>query len=148
MDSTLKQSGNTAAVRSSSRGLCRLLERFFADCDPKRAEKCLPIPQSLLKTVPITITVGDWGVALDDVFEVWFDGNPVLAPGIPVRNLSTTFDTYAGSHNVHLVGIVVPDNTGTYELSFSSNVAVLSGPALQGSDLSAGETFSFYVMVT
>jgi hypothetical protein len=148
MDSAFKQSGAAATSQTSKRGWCRLLERFFADCNVKRPERCLPLPQTLLKTVQLTITMGDWGNALDDVFEVWFDGVAVLAPGVPVRNVSTTFETYAGSHNIFLIGRVVPDNTGTYQLSFSPNVAVVSGPPLQGSNLSAGETFSYYVMVT
>lgn len=148
MDFASKQSASTAAQRTSSRGLCRLFERFFADCDPKRAETCLPLPQRLLKTVQVTITIGDWGGVVDDVFEVWFDGTPVLAPGVPVRTAATTFETYAGSHSVYLIGKVVPDNIGTYEISFSPNVAIVSGPPLQGSDLQAGEIFSYYVMVT
>lgn len=148
MVSVPSQSSTSTVQRASSRGWCRLLERFFADCDPKRAETCLPIPKQLLKIVQVTIAVGDWGTSTDDVFEVWFDGAPVLAPGVPVTNVSTTFETYAGSHSVLLVGKIVPDNIGTYQLSFSPNVAVLSGPPLQGSNLQAGETFSYYVMVT
>jgi hypothetical protein len=126
---------------------CQLLDRFLADCDPKAPEPCLPLPRNVLRVVQFTVTIGDWGDALDDVFEVWFDGAPVLAPAAPVRSASITFETYAGAHTVLLIGKTIPDQIGTYEISFSPNVIVISGPSQKGANLGEGVTFAYRVMV-
>ncbi|MEZ4416336.1 MAG: hypothetical protein R3E10_11380 [Gemmatimonadota bacterium] len=126
---------------------CALLNRFFAHCDSKKPYPCLPLPKRLLRIVPVTVWVGDWGGDVDDIFEVRFDGRVVLHPPAPVTKATTTFDTYAGSHVVHLTGVLVPDDIGTFQMGFSPNVKVVSGPLLKGLNLGQGVTFTYHVLV-
>jgi len=128
-------------------GMCRLVDRFLADYSAKRPEACLPIPGRMFETVPVTVTVGDWGSELDDVFQVWFDQTLILDPATPVREASATLEVIPGRHVVRLVGATVPDKIGTYELSFSANAVVVSGPPLRGAELVSGGTFTYDVLV-
>ena len=49
---------------------------------------------------PVTITMGDNGNLLDDIYEVRIQGKTVLTSSSPVRSISTTVNLAAGDHSI------------------------------------------------
>ena len=94
----------------------------------------------------VTITMGDNGSATDDIFEVRVDGVTVLTTSSPVTRTSTTLQLSQGQHRVEMLGRAAPDGIGTYFISFSG-AAVVSGPALSGSDLVPGVVKTWIIEV-
>ncbi len=94
----------------------------------------------------VTITMGDNGSLLDDIFEVRVEGQTVLTSSVPVRSVSTTLDLPSGAYNVSMLGRAAPDGIGTYYIQFSG-ASVLAGDSLSGSDLTPGVTKTFLIEV-
>ncbi len=97
-------------------------------------------------TSPVTITMGDNGSALDDIFEVVIGGRTVLTSNGPTRSISTTIQLPKGRTEVIMRGLAAPDGIGTYFISFSG-AAVVSGDALSGTDLIPGTSKRFIIEV-
>jgi hypothetical protein len=95
---------------------------------------------------PVTITMGDNGSALDDIFEVRIQGQTVLTSSVPVRSISTTVNLAVGDHTVEMIGRAAPDGIGTYFIQFSG-ATVISGAPLSGSDLTPGVVKTFTIRV-
>jgi hypothetical protein len=95
---------------------------------------------------PVTITMGDNGNLLDDIFEVKVDGQTVLTSSAPVRSISTTLTLPAGNHGVQMIGRAAPDGVGTYFIQFSG-ATVVSGDPLSGTDLTPGVVKNFTIRV-
>ncbi|MEM8994550.1 MAG: hypothetical protein AAGF23_07135, partial [Acidobacteriota bacterium] len=85
----------------------------------------------------VTITIGDNGSLLDDIFEVTLDGTTVLTSSVPVRETSVTLDLAPGFYLVEMFGRAAPDGIGTYFIRFQGAV-VLDGSPLSGTDLTPG----------
>ena len=97
-------------------------------------------------TSSVTITMGDNGSLLDDIFEVVVDGRTVLTSSVPVRSVSTTIALPKGRTEITIRGLAAPDGVGTYFISFSG-ASVVSGDALSGTDLVPGATKHFVIEV-
>lgn len=95
---------------------------------------------------PVTITMGDNGSALDDIFEVRVEGRTVLTSSVPVTSISTTINLSVGNHGVEMIGRAAPDGVGTYFIRFSG-ATVISGDALSGSDLTPGVVKTYTIRV-
>jgi len=96
----------------------------------------------------VVITYGDCGAATDDTFALFVDGEPKSSMSGPATPFPVTMNLTPGKHEVRLVGITAPDAIGTYCISFSSNVRVVSGPPLSGDDLTAGVAKTWLIEVT
>lgn len=94
---------------------------------------------------PVTITIGDNGSLLDDIFEASV-GDQTLTSSNPVRSTSKVFELPVGEHTVLLSGRAAPDGVGTYFISFQG-ATVVSGAAQSGSDLTPGVTKSYRIRV-
>lgn len=95
---------------------------------------------------PVTITIGDNGNLLDDIFEVRIQGQTVLTSSAPVRSISTTVNLAVGDHTVDMIGRAAPDGVGTYFISFSG-ASVIGGAPLSGTDLTPGVVKTFLIRV-
>jgi hypothetical protein len=93
----------------------------------------------------VTITMGDNGAALDDIFEVVIDGRTVLTSSDAVRSVSVTLNLPKGRTTVLMRGLAAPDGVGTYFISFAG-ARVVSG-ATSGSDLTPGVTKTIVIEV-
>lgn len=94
---------------------------------------------------PLTISMGDNGSALDDIYEVVVNGTAVLSSNSPVRSKSITLQLTAGSTNtILMLGRAAPDGIGTYFINFSG-AASISGSNTSGSDLTPGVVKVFFV---
>ena len=91
-----------------------------------------------VKTGSVTITFGDNGSATDDTFALYVDNKLIYTMPSPTTSTSHNVELAPGNHTVKLIGITAPDDVGTYFIDFSGNVSVTSGPALSGTDLTAG----------
>jgi hypothetical protein len=101
-----------------------------------------------VESANVTITYGDNGYANDDTFSLYVDDALVSTMASPSRPFPVEVEMNAGVHTVKMVGITAPDDVGTYSISFSGNVSVLSGPSQSGSDLTAGVVKSWQVEVS
>jgi hypothetical protein len=97
-------------------------------------------------TSPVTITMGDNGSALDDIYEVIVDGRTVLTSSGPIRSTSITLQLPRGRTTVTMRGLAAPDGIGTYFISFSG-AAFVGGDPLSGSDLVPGTTKRFIIEI-
>ncbi len=95
----------------------------------------------------VVITYGDCGAATDDTFDLFVDGEPKWSMAAPATPFPVTMNLAPGKHEVRLVGVTAPDAIGTYCISFSSNVQVVSGPPLSGDDLTAGVVKTWVIEV-
>lgn len=95
----------------------------------------------------VVITYGDCGAATDDTFDLFVDGQPKSSMSGPATPFPVTMNLASGKHEVRLVGVTAPDSIGTYCISFSSNVQVLSGPSQSGDDLTAGVVKTWVIEV-
>jgi hypothetical protein len=86
----------------------------------------------------VTITMGDNGSLLDDIFEVVVNGATVLTSSTPVRSTSVTLTLPKGRTTVLMRGLAAPDAVGTYFINFTG-ATVISGRT-SGSDLVPGVT--------
>lgn len=105
---------------------------------------------SLLFTVEqsqVVITYGDCGAATDDTFDLFVDGELKSSMSAPSTPFPVYLNLSPGKHEVRLVGVTAPDAIGTYCISFSSNVQVVSGPPLSGDDLTAGVVKTWVIEV-
>jgi hypothetical protein len=67
----------------------------------------------------------------------------------PVVSAYGTVEMNSGqNYTVRLKGITAPDNIGTYYIDFPSEVEVVSGSSLSGSDLTAGVVKSWVVRLS
>jgi hypothetical protein len=96
-------------------------------------------------TNSVTITMGDNGTALDDIFEIVVDGKTVLTSSSPVRSTSTTIFLPKGRMTIVMRGLAAPDGIGTYFITFSG-AALVSGQT-SGTDLVPGTSKQFVVEV-
>lgn len=96
--------------------------------------------------VDVTVTMGDNGALLDDIFEVSIDGDVVLSPGIPVTVASTVVQITSGTHTLQMRGLAAPDGIGTYFVSVDPG-QLTDGPALSGTTLTAGTVFTWTLIV-
>lgn len=96
----------------------------------------------------VTITYGDNGAATDDTFALYADGSLISSMSSPTTAVTVNINLSPGNHEIKLVGITAPDSIGTYYVSFSSNVTVVSGAATSGSDLTAGVVKTWTINVT
>jgi hypothetical protein len=94
----------------------------------------------------VTITMGDNGNALDDIFEVVVDGVTVLTSSTPVTGVAVTLRLPVGRTTVLMRGLAAPDGIGTYFISFFG-AAVVSGDLLSGNDLTPGTIKQFVIEV-
>lgn len=94
----------------------------------------------------VTITMGDNGSLLDDIFEVVVDGQSVLTSSVPVTSISTTLDLTIGVHSLVMKGLAAPDGIGTYFISVTGGT-LTNGPPTSGSNLTAGTSFSWDLIV-
>jgi hypothetical protein len=97
-------------------------------------------------TQSVTITMGDNGSALDDIYEVVVGGRTVLTSSSPVRSTSVTIQLPRGRTEILMRGLAAPDGIGTYFIGFSG-AAVVGGDPLSGSDLVPGVTKRFIIEV-
>lgn len=100
-----------------------------------------------VEKVAFQIVFGDCGTANDDTFALYVDGKLIYSMPSPSRPFPVDVEIPPGIHEVMLVGITAPDNIGTYCISFPSNVEVLSGPPLEGRDLTAGVVKKWLIKV-
>ncbi len=101
-----------------------------------------------VESANVVITYGDCGSANDDTFSLYVDDRLVSSMSSPSRPFPVQVEMESGKHTVKMVGITAPDDVGTYCISFSNNVSVLSGPSLNGGDLTAGVVKSWQIEVT
>ncbi|WP_457628410.1 hypothetical protein [Persephonella sp.] len=94
------------------------------------------------------INFGDCGFANDDTFALYIDSELIHTMPAPSRPFDVPVNLSKGRHTVTLVGITAPDDIGTYCISFSSNITIISGPPTEGSDLTAGVSKSWIIEVT
>jgi hypothetical protein len=94
----------------------------------------------------VTITMGDNGSAVDDIYEVAVNGQTVLTSSQPVTSTSKTITLPAGQTTVTMRGLAAPDGIGTYFISFSG-ARLVSGATLTGRDLTPGVVKSFVIEV-
>ena len=94
----------------------------------------------------VTLTMGDNGSLLDDIYELRVDGRTVLTSSAPVRSVSTTVELSPGRHTLQMLGRAAPDGVGTFFLRVAG-ATVVSGPALSGSDLTPGVTKTYTIEV-
>ena len=93
----------------------------------------------------VTVTFGDNGSLLDDIFAVDLAGRS-FSSNSPVRSTSGTVTLPSGSqHAVRMRGLAAPDGIGTYFISFTG-ASIVSGQA-SGSDLTPGVTKTFSILV-
>lgn len=100
-----------------------------------------------VEKVTFQIIFGDCGSANDDTFALYIDDTLIYSMPSPSRPFPVDVELSPGIHEVTLVGITAPDNIGTYCINFPQNVSVLSGPPLEGNDLTAGVVKKWLIKV-
>lgn len=98
-------------------------------------------------TLDGAITVRDNGSAADDAFEVIFDGVVLGRTTIGGTNTLAVNNLVSGSHSLTLVGIVVPDNVGTYEVSLSQGLTFGDGTTVRSGVIPLNGSVTFSVVV-
>ena len=94
----------------------------------------------------LTIQFGDNGSANDDTFALELNGVVIKTMTSPTRSAYGTVELISGQiYTVNLKGITAPDDIGTYYIQFPSEIEVISGDNLSGSDLTAGVVKSWQV---
>ena len=96
--------------------------------------------------VDVTISMGDNGTLLDDIFQVSVDGTVVLTSQVPVTFTSTVVELSVGDHVLVMTGLAAPDGIGTYFISVT-NAELIGGPPLSGTNLTAGTSFTWTLRV-
>ena len=93
----------------------------------------------------VQIILGDSGINKDDVWELYVDDAYM---GINDSGTIRTWDLnlYPGTHNITIVGVHIPDNSGTYSIVFR-NASVISGPPLAGENLCQGQVLQWLINV-
>ena len=89
--------------------------------------------------VDVSITMGDNGALLDDIFEVSIDGDSVLTSSVPVTAASTTIQLAPGTYTLRMRGHAAPDGVGTYFISVTG-ASLSNGPSTSGTNLVPGVT--------
>jgi hypothetical protein len=95
---------------------------------------------------PVTITMGDNGSLLDDIYEVRIDGEFFLTSSVPVTSTSKSTELTVGDHLLEMAGKAAPDGIGTYFIIVSGG-QLLNGPPTSGSNLVPGVTHSWTLRV-
>jgi PKD repeat protein len=96
---------------------------------------------------PVTITMGDNGAALDDIYAVEIEGDTVLTSSVPVVQTSTVVQLTVGDHVVVMRGLAAPDGIGTYYIQFSGASVLPGSNATSGTDLVPGTFKTFNIRV-
>lgn len=93
----------------------------------------------------VQIILGDSGVSKDDVWALYVDGNYM---GTNEQGFIRNWDLslYSGTHSVAIVGLNIPDDSGTYSIIFR-NASVVSGPPLVGENLKQGQRLEWLIKV-
>ena len=87
----------------------------------------------------VQVTFGDNGAATDDTFALYVDGKLIHSMAAPAYAVGPfTIALTPGIHEARLRGITAPDAIGTYYISISGDIQMLSGDPTSGSDLTAG----------
>ena len=87
----------------------------------------------------VQITFGDNGAATDDTFALYVDGKLIHSMATPAYSVGPfTVTLTPGNHEAKLRGITAPDAIGTYYISISGDIQILTGDPMSGSDLTAG----------
>ena len=87
----------------------------------------------------VQITFGDNGAATDDTFALYVDGKLIHSMAAPAYAVGPfTITLTPGIHEARLRGITAPDAIGTYYITISGDIQILSGDPTSGSDLTAG----------
>ncbi|MCU0866437.1 MAG: PKD domain-containing protein [Planctomycetes bacterium] len=96
---------------------------------------------------PVTITMGDNGSALDDIYAVEIEGQTVLTSSAPVVQISTTVELTLGDHVVIMRGLAAPDGIGTYYIQFAGASVLPGSSALSGTNLIPGTIKTYNIRV-
>ena len=96
--------------------------------------------------VPVTVTMGDNGSLLDDIFEVLINDQTILTSSVPVRSVSTTIQMSIGDHTIQMRGLAAPDGVGTYFIDVDG-AELAGGPPTSGIDLVPGVTHTWTLRV-
>ena len=105
-----------------------------------------PLPFELYQQT-YSFRFGDNGSANDDTFALYVNGQLVHTMTNPSRDVSADVSLTLGTHQIELHGITAPDRVGTYYISFPKDVKFISGDAMSGSDLTAGQVKSYLIEV-
>ena len=90
-------------------------------------------------TGTVQITFGDNGGVIDDTFALYVDGKLIHSMAVPAYAVGPFSITLApGIHEARLRGITAPDAIGTYYITISGDIQMLSGDPTSGWDLTAG----------
>jgi murein DD-endopeptidase MepM/ murein hydrolase activator NlpD len=97
--------------------------------------------------VASSITVGDNGNLNDDSFDVFLDGD--LLGTTPVGGTSDfgVSNLIPGNHSLQIVGVVVPDNAGTWEVILADGVTFSGGGVRRTGVMAKGGAVQFTIVV-
>lgn len=95
----------------------------------------------------VTITMGDNGSLLDDIFAVEIEGQTVLTSSVPVVATSTVVQLPVGDHEVIMRGLAAPDGIGTYYIQFNGASVLAGSSATSGTNLVPGTFKTFQIRV-
>jgi hypothetical protein len=95
----------------------------------------------------VTITMGDNGSLLDDIFAVEIEGQTVLTSSVPVVATSTVVQLPIGDHDVIMRGLAAPDGIGTYYIQFNGASVLPGSSATSGTNLIPGTFKTFHIRV-
>lgn len=93
----------------------------------------------------VQIIFGDSGASKDDEWALYVDGK-FMGQNYRAQVRNWDVNLYPGTHKVALVGVNIPDDSGTYTIVFR-NASILSGPPLVGENLKQGQTLEWIIYV-
>jgi murein DD-endopeptidase MepM/ murein hydrolase activator NlpD len=99
------------------------------------------------ETLNGAITVKDNGNLADDAFAVIFDNVPLGRTTIGGENTLAVSNLLPGVHSLIIVGIVVPDNVGTFEVRLSQGLTFGDGSTVQSDVVSLNGSRTYLVVV-
>ena len=106
-----------------------------------------PTPCIQDQTVTGSITVRDNGNLADDAFAIFLDNIELGTTAIGAANNFAINNLIPGAHVLRLMGIVVPDDIGTYEIQLASGITFSDGTTTRSGVVANQASANFDIIV-
>jgi hypothetical protein len=113
----------------------------------RNKERVDPMPCIQDRTASGSITVRDIGSLADDAFEVYLDGIHIGTTAIGAANSFAINNLIPGAHSLRIVGVIVPDDIGTYEVILSDGITFQDGSVRRSGVVSSQGSVTFTIIV-
>lgn len=113
----------------------------------KSEERIDPMACIKERTAKGSITVNDNGSLADDAFAVYLNDTHLGTTEIGASNTFAINNLIPGAHTLRIVGVVVPDDIGTYEVALSDGITFSGGGTYYSGVVGNGGSATFAIIV-